>query len=665
MWYPVPQAVALRWHACYLASLIGRAIQSSQRTWSRLPGWSMNGGEMSACRACGTEIDRAGSFCPKCGAALEPATEAISDRPVPVSSVSQSSRMVWVLPTIVAGLLLTVGGWFLFLRDGGGADDVTAGDDGAGPVVSSTTSGDIASPTSVITASGGAIEIDGARVLFPPGAVAKDVEVAVVLMDPDVAELPGKSMIDVGPAISVDLGGSGLLAPVEISLALAPGAADVNTSAVVFGQRSGSDWEFVKADYDPASGMVMGTVDHFSWWNPLSWCYSCFFDELSQTVGELVGNRIDPPTCSGQAPDWVDSFVTENIASAPFVGCADAEGDVAVVRLANNRPYGVIVTSPVPFAWGAVDHPLPINDLAHEAFGRNAFGFEDWLYIPATSYAYVGIAEPDESTFVDLEAGPRAFTAVVDAMLLALDEYGGVALESDSAAELATGVAIECFGLSVINEPAPESVADVAGMVETLGSCLTDLSIHDTGELLGTFTISREELTSLVLAKGFFAGLDAARYGGQLGDLFTDWLVDRQYGLPTVGFTARAPGEEPPTLDELADAEIPAMCGHDATQLVGGQDVTLGTYDGEFVLLDELGSGKQSWATFSSPDGPLTVVVARCNAGGVGWPNPIMFFGPGPEFYDSSFLDDYNWESIGLYAPARDGVEAIRETGIG
>lgn len=142
----------------------------------------------------------------------------------------------------------------------------------------------------------------------------------------------------------------------------------------------------------------------------------------------------------------------------------------------------------------------------------------------------------------------------------------------------------------------------------------------------------------------------------------------------TEGSTTTSTPAAAPSLDELKSADIPAMCQHAATTLVDGADPSLDTDDGAFRLLDRLPDGGPSHLVGVPSDaGPLTVVVAECNAGGVGWPNPILFFGPGGTFYGGTFLtgptiDDAGtpsapweqaWADAEAAAPGRDGVSAI------
>lgn len=121
--------------------------------------------------------------------------------------------------------------------------------------------------------------------------------------------------------------------------------------------------------------------------------------------------------------------------------------------------------------------------------------------------------------------------------------------------------------------------------------------------------------------------------------------------------------QEPPTYEELLSADIPEMCGHQPTTLVDGNDVKVEPHDGYFRLNETLSAGSPGWVSFASPAGPMTAVVASCSAGGVGWPNVIMFIGPGPSYYAQTFLDDYDWRAIGLNGPGRDAIRAMRADG--
>lgn len=129
-----------------------------------------------------------------------------------------------------------------------------------------------------------------------------------------------------------------------------------------------------------------------------------------------------------------------------------------------------------------------------------------------------------------------------------------------------------------------------------------------------------------------------------------------QQGAPEEALRTAAAG---PTWDQIKNASIPAMCSHPPTTLVDGKDVTVGASDGYFELLRTLSNGEPGFVTGvpSADAGPLTAVVVSCNAGGVGWPNSIMFFSNGGKYYGYSDLyEGVDWEGQGMNAPGRDGV---------
>lgn len=61
----------------------------------------------------------------------------------------------------------------------------------------------------------------------------------------------------------------------------------------------------------------------------------------------------------------------------------------------------------------------------------------------------------------------------------------------------------------------------------------------------------------------------------------------------------------------------------------------------------------------------MTAIVAQCDAGGVGWPRRVEFFSAGGRYYGGSDLSDFDWTSIGLDHPARDGIGGVVADGQG
>jgi hypothetical protein len=127
------------------------------------------------------------------------------------------------------------------------------------------------------------------------------------------------------------------------------------------------------------------------------------------------------------------------------------------------------------------------------------------------------------------------------------------------------------------------------------------------------------------------------------------------------------PQTEPPQLtapswDELKNASIPEQCGHPATQLVDGKDQTLNPNDGFFELRRSLYSGEAGilQGVPSSDAGPLTAVVVSCNGGNVSWPNMVMFFSSGGQYYGVGDLyEGLGWEAQGMGGPGGEGITSI------
>ena len=137
--------------------------------------------------------------------------------------------------------------------------------------------------------------------------------------------------------------------------------------------------------------------------------------------------------------------------------------------------------------------------------------------------------------------------------------------------------------------------------------------------------------------------------------------------LAMVGCGCAAPTPRPsPSWKQVQSARIPSLCGHKPTKLVKGKHTGILPGRGMFELSPTLYSGKSGVITnVASSGGPLTAVVANCNQGGVSWPHEILFFGPGAKFVASTDLYEGRWDAIGLYGPARNGVQSLTRTSAG
>lgn len=122
-----------------------------------------------------------------------------------------------------------------------------------------------------------------------------------------------------------------------------------------------------------------------------------------------------------------------------------------------------------------------------------------------------------------------------------------------------------------------------------------------------------------------------------------------------------------PDWESIKGASIPSECSNPPTTLVDGKNVTLAPNEGIFELLQVLENSEPGLVQGVPSDdaGPLTAVVVRCNAGGTGWPDSVIFFSAGGKHYGTSYLygvseGEPNWEDLDLRGPGRDGVRRIR-----
>ncbi len=124
----------------------------------------------------------------------------------------------------------------------------------------------------------------------------------------------------------------------------------------------------------------------------------------------------------------------------------------------------------------------------------------------------------------------------------------------------------------------------------------------------------------------------------------------------------------PITADQMLDAPVPSLCDHPAGRLVGGtlpavQHVEINEQDGAWRT--------EQFASWTAPDGsPVAALAFNCNHGGVGWPDRIVFYGPGPVVLaavDVSDLTHGSREQIRRLRVDGDGVRVevagIREQG--
>ena len=115
-----------------------------------------------------------------------------------------------------------------------------------------------------------------------------------------------------------------------------------------------------------------------------------------------------------------------------------------------------------------------------------------------------------------------------------------------------------------------------------------------------------------------------------------------------------APVERVTQADLLA-AAVPSLCGHPAGTLVDGMLPGIPEGDGVvWVFVDESGripAGRVAYGQIGQEPGVGAAVAVYCDKGGVGWPEAVVLYGPGPTYLGHVVLSDL--------APGRQSVESL------
>ena len=491
-----------------------------------------------------------------------------------------------------------------------------------------------AANVTILSDVGGTVDVaGGGSISFDGGDLSADTEVTASLEY--IPDTQTGELVSVGPAMSVELHGEQPTRPVTIRIPLDDDV-DVGKGGVLLGTKGDSDtWEYVEATWDPTTNAVTADVPHFSWWNPFSWCWSCFFDHVSaladqasQGLGLITGTRVAQPTCANAPPDWLDGFVVDDAASAALQGCVEAEGDVAVVRVANNRPYGIILTSPVPFAWSVVDYPIPANDLVRQAVSAAPaakFGDDwgaDWMYLPGTTTGWIGIAKPADG-FVQLTAGAEPLTVSLDVLHIAIKEATGFNSD-DTLFAFTLKLSVACFVEPLTTKPVPDSLAGYTDWFRVAGDCLSQVELHDMLDALPDFAVSQAELDMMSRVRGFFRGLDLFGYVGALGDVIVDAIVNRTYP-PTLSFLVLTPvvGGSFDSPQALLDAFVAAVNAddlHAALAIVATASNDYAEDSFEWFVQRDQQSGEPPQVTAQVPPCDPDGKSAFCMAFRLDWP---------------------------------------------
>ena len=201
-----------------------------------------------------------------------------------------------------------------------------------------------------------------------------------------------------GPVVGIEHDGS-LSAPVEVSWDVSNlSDAQQDSILVVRWNEDLQGWLPIDVDYEVAAGVLTAEIAQWSW---ASWITGLedVAANLSQTVQEIFGRRVDAPKCSGELPTWVTNTVEPDGANAAAIRlCYEPrDSEFVTMRMANNRVFSQFVYSDTPGVWGdEVEGPDPALSLVgvlHQA-AHKVLSDDTRVFMPPLTQAAVSIERP-------------------------------------------------------------------------------------------------------------------------------------------------------------------------------------------------------------------------------------------------------------------------------
>ncbi|MEM7271916.1 MAG: hypothetical protein AAF547_02445 [Actinomycetota bacterium] len=278
-----------------------------------------------------------------------------------------------------------------------------------------------------------------ATIVVPPDSLSE--ELAAVPID-DLRRPPAPpGAVFLGAAMELTAGGQQPRVPLTLRIPAAD--LDPTDPSLVFFARwddEATAWVPYRTTYDPATGVITATIDHFTILAPVEWIGGVIADGLEWTgqqlqnaydsvtgaIGstvqaikddlELFGTNVagwlgirgaSPPTCA--ASDRTDVELTNSADGnqPPFFACHEWLGDTLRVKIANNRPYGMIVSRPPGSRVTIENWPglqLTSGDAALYAFYEvldSGFGIDEAYLPPGATLAVDFIDQPPEWTRIE------------------------------------------------------------------------------------------------------------------------------------------------------------------------------------------------------------------------------------------------------------------------
>ena len=510
----------------------------------------------------------------------------------------------------------------------------------------STAAIDAASTTVAVGTSDVVADAGPGLVLFDATDVDQPSTLNITTLPLDSTPQPPQSLQIVGAAMEVELVGGELVDSIEFEVSadsVPPFAPGLPGAWMMWFDTESGEWVPVDTSVT-AEGSVTAQVDHlslFGWFTPdFSWVWDAFEGAARGVFGDQISG-VDQPTCQDEEGARAEGISVNSDFGDGVKSCVGLEDGEMIVRIANGRLYSVAVEAPDGFEARTADY----DGLIQSAASIVEFEYDDVMR-PAETTTF---AAPTGTTGI-FNVDASAVTGLVDLVAIYVDLLANVF--GIPAATVAAALDADCVLANTQELLSDDLATATSAAVGVSLDCATSAVAAVIGGFAGW--LFRAFMAVVSVGQAIMVGI----VGGISG--LVDILRGEDRYRIAIGYQ---PSLEAPTWDEIANAQIPSICGHPPTQLVDGSHTGIEANAGELELLDVLHSGESGYVALSQSDvGPLTVVVARCNAGGVGWPHEVIAFGPGAEFYASTsltFADGVDWDDYNLDGPGRSAMSAI------
>ncbi len=420
----------------------------------------------------------------------------------------------------------------------------------------------VGEPTSV-GSSGATVEIDGVVIEIPDGAVGPEpIEVTAFRAEAHPASEGERLLM---PPVGLDLGGAQLLEPATIRFPVPEGG--VFDQDLLFSVRWDDDrsrWATVWDDtIEVRADEIVVTTLHFSEPNVVEPDVSSWQSRLSNWAGRLLGTRVARPECDPEAiPRWVRDVNYTNDLAAELLVCTTVDGELLVLKIANNRTYSMLLTSDrSPESATQVGVTDDVYELVYQAFVPPLA--ESVVYLPPTSEWEVRLAQPVDitqlATILEGRMLPSSITAdlargVIDVLNIPV---------VDPLIEMFDLVA-QCVGNEFIGIANADPLAVVRAVITCFGQFdenrffdeIIEAAVRDgvIDESIGRTLASVAPLLRLV---------EAGRFANLTLDLLVDaFVLD---GDPTIGVFAR---RQALVCRQIEGLPIPDEIGSDGLVLV-------------------------------------------------------------------------------------------------